>query len=175
MAAQIRLFHISEVSGIEVFDPRPSPSHFDGITGDVVFAIAERLLHNYLLPRDCPRVTYYLRPDTTEEDREHFFGESQAEFIIAIPSEWYNILSKTVLYCYEFAPDNFTLLDECAGYYISYRPEKPVACTVITDIINELLLRKVELRITPALIPLAKAVAASSLGFSNIRMRNARA
>ena len=51
-----RLFHISEEGGIDQFDPRPSPSFFAEIKGDVVFAISGKLLHNYLLPRDCPRV-----------------------------------------------------------------------------------------------------------------------
>jgi hypothetical protein len=171
----LRLFHISDLPGIEIFNPRPSPSHFDALTGDVVFAISGRLLHNYLLPRDCPRVTYYLRDETSEEDKKLFFGYSRAEFIVTVPTEWYDTIKKTVLYCYEFSPDSFTLLDECAGYYISNKPEKPIDCRVITDVVAEVLLRNVELRITQALIPLSKAVNASSLAYSLIRMRNARA
>ncbi|HEX3386423.1 MAG TPA: hypothetical protein VHS53_14585 [Mucilaginibacter sp.] len=171
----IRLFHISEEPGIKIFDPRPSPSHFDAITGDVVFAISGHLLHNYLLPRDCPRVTYYMRPETTLEDKHKFFGESRAEYIITVPSEWYETIKTTPLYCYEFAPDNFTLLDECAGYYISYSAEKPIAISVITDPVGEILARNTELRFSPAIIPLSKAVAQSSLGFSMVRMRNTKA
>jgi uncharacterized protein DUF6886 len=170
-----RLFHISEEPDIAIFEPRPSPSHFDAITGHVVFAISERLLHNYLLPRDCPRVTYYRTSKTTEEDRKQFFGESEVDFIITIPSEWHETIQKTILYCYEFGTENFTLLDECAEYYISYQPEKPIAITEISDILGELLSRNIELRITPALISISKAVAQSSLGFSIIRMRNAKA
>lgn len=71
-----RLFHISEEPGIKMFVPRPSPSHFDGITGNVVFAISESLLHNYLLPRDCPRVTYYASETTTTEESAIFFENS---------------------------------------------------------------------------------------------------
>ena len=169
-----KLFHISEEPGIRIFEPRPSPSSFDSINDDVVFAISGRLLHNYLLPRDCPRVTYYIGKQTNDEDKKKFFSESTAEYIITVPSDWYNTIKKTTLYCYEFAIDNFTLLDECAGYYISYEKEKPIAITVIPDTIAELLARRVELRFTSSLIPIADAVSASSLNFSLIRMRNAK-
>jgi hypothetical protein len=67
-----RLFHISEEPNIALFEPRPSPSFFESITGDVVFAISDELLHNYLLPRDCPRVTWYPSDTTTETDKERF-------------------------------------------------------------------------------------------------------
>jgi hypothetical protein len=168
-----RLFHISEEAGITIFKPRPSPSFFVEINGNVVFAISELLLHNYLLPRDCPRVTYYAAEKTSEADRQRFFGESKAAFVVIVESGWYRRIKDAVLYCYEFAPGGFSMLDECAGYCISYEPVKPVAVTVITDIVAELLKRKVELRFTPSLIEIAGAVGKSSLNYSMIRMRNA--
>ena len=168
-----RLFHISEKDGIESFDPRPSPSFFAEIKGDVVFAISGRLLHNYLLPRDCPRVTYYAVPTTSPEDRQTFLGQSRATHVVAIEAGWFSRVNTTTLYCYEFAADNFTCLDEVAGYYISYQPEMPVSRRRIDDIFRELLKGDVELRIQPELWTLANAVKDSSLSFSLIRMRNA--
>lgn len=168
-----RLFHISEEAGISLFEPRPSPSHFAGINGDVVFAITDSLLHNYLLPRDCPRVTYYLNPETTAADKEKFMGESNADHIITVESGWYQRINETTLYCYEFPADTFTLIDECAGYYISYQQVVPLSVNPVDDILAELLNRNIELRFTPSLIRLADAVSRSSLSFSLIRMRNA--
>jgi hypothetical protein len=168
-----RFFHISEEPGIKIFEPRPSPSKFDAITGNVVFAISEKLLHNYLLPRDCPRVTYYASPQTTKTDRDNYFKHSAADFIVTVESGWYEKISNTILYCYEFLPDKFTLLDECAGYYISYNPVEPVVVKVVPDLIGELLQHNIELRFTPDLTALADAVSKSTLGFSLIRMRNA--
>jgi hypothetical protein len=49
------LFHVSEDSGIERFEPRPSRYADE----PVVWAIDADRLRNYLLPRQCPRVTYY--------------------------------------------------------------------------------------------------------------------
>jgi hypothetical protein len=46
------LFHISEEPGIELFEPRVSEGR-----GPVVWAIDADRLRNYLLPRECPRVT----------------------------------------------------------------------------------------------------------------------
>jgi hypothetical protein len=168
-----RLFHISEEQGIPEFVPRPSPSHFDSITGDVVFAITEKLLHNYLLPRDCPRITYYKSDKTTAADADKFFGESVASHVVIVESGWYPRIRDTQLVCYEFPAETFTLLDECAGYYISYHPVVPSNVRTIGDTMTELLLRNIELRFTPSLIKLADDVVKSSLNFSIIRMRNA--
>jgi hypothetical protein len=168
-----RLFHISEEGGIDQFEPRPSPSLFTEIKGDVVFAISGRLLHNYLLPRDCPRVTYYAGPATSPEDRQRFLGQSRATHVVAIEAGWFPRVKETTLYCYEFAADNFTCLDEVAGYYISYEQEMPVSRRRVDDIFGELLKRDVELRVLPELRTLADAVKESSLSFSLIRMRNA--
>jgi hypothetical protein len=168
-----RLFHISEEDGIESFDPRPSPSFFAEIKGDVVFAISDKLLHNYLLPRDCPRVTYYAGPTTSPEDRQTFLGQSRASHVVAIEAGWFPRVNGSALYCYEFEPGNFTCLDEVAGYYISYGQEIPVSRRRIDDIFGELLKGDVELRVLPELWTLANAVKDSSLSFSLIRMRNA--
>jgi hypothetical protein len=167
------LFHVSEEPGIKIFEPRPSPSFFAGISGDVVFAIDGKLLHNYLLPRDCPRVTYYPTPKTTDADKGKFIGHSAATHIVTVESAWYQQIKATTLYCYEFPADYFALIDECAGYYISYHPVAPLSVTPVEDIISALLSRNIELRFTPSLIQLADAVSRSTLNFSNIRMRNA--
>jgi hypothetical protein len=79
-----RLFHISERQDIKVFEPRLSPSQFDLITGDVVFAISDRLMHNYLLQRDCPRVTYYASSKTSNADKATFLNNTDANYIITV-------------------------------------------------------------------------------------------
>jgi len=169
-----RLFHISEQPGISIFTPRPSPSHFDNITGNLVFAINDQLLHNYLLPRDCPRVTFYAGANTTDADKQRFMGNTTASHVVAVESGWYQRIKETTLYCYEFLSDDFVLIDECAGYYVSYKPALPIAVTVIDDIMAALLSRNIELRFMPSLICIAETVRDSSLQFSLIRMRNAK-
>lgn len=167
-----KLFHISEEPDIKIFHPRLSPQNYESIKGNVVFAISEKLLHNYLLPRDCPRVTYYLSPETTEEDKAKFFSGSKADYIVNVEYSWKERIGKAKLYKYEFSSENFALLDKIAGYYVSSQSEIPIAVTEITNISVEFFLKNVELRFLPSLQNLSEEVSKSSLNFSIIRMKN---
>ncbi len=161
------LFHVSEESCIERFEPRASE-----YTGEpVVWAIDADHLRNYLLPRECPRVTYYAGRETTTADVERFLGSSPA--VVAVESIWLERLRSCRLYCYHIPPETFDCLDRCAGYFVSRVPVVPARVEVFDDPIAELLKRGVELRFVPSLWPLRDAVVASSLQFSLIRMRNA--
>jgi len=174
MAAN-NIYHISENGGITSFKPRPSPSLFEGLTKDVFFGIEEKLLHNYLLPRDCPRVTFYAGENTSSEDRKLFLHTASAAYIVITEAGWLPVIEQTTLYCYEFDAAPFTLLDECAGYYVAYTEVKPVGIRRIDNILQQLTsLPHVELRIVPNLWAVAERVKASTLQFSLIRMRNAK-
>jgi len=161
------LFHVSEESGIERFEPRPSPSTDE----PVVWAIDADRLRNYLLPRECPRVTYYAGCETTAADVERFLGASPA--VIAVESAWLERLRLCRLYCYHLPPQTFACTDECAGYFVSRRPVVPAQVEVVDDLLAALLGRGVELRFVPNLWPLRDAVVSSTLRYSLIRMRNA--
>src|SRR5262245_44350111 len=162
------LFHVSEESGIERFEPRPS-SYTDD---PVVWAIDAARLRNYLVPRECPRVTYYAGRETTAADVERFLGSSPA--VVAVESGWWGRLRSVRLYCYHLPPETFACFDECAGYFVSRDPVVPALVEVFDDPIAELLRRGVELRFVPDLWPLRGAVVASTLRYSINRMRNAR-
>jgi hypothetical protein len=161
------LFHVSEEAGIERFDPRASRL----VNEPVVWAVDESRLRNYLMPRECPRVTYYAGRETTDADVERFLGSSTA--VVAIEREWFERVRSCRLYCYELPPQTFECIDECAGYLISRTSVVPARVEVIDDAVSELRKRGVELRIVANLWPLRDAVVASSLQFSMIRMRNA--
>lgn len=161
------LFHLSEESGIERFEPRAS----EYASGLVVWAIDAGRLRNYLVPRECPRVTYYAGRETIAADVERFLGSSPA--VVAVESAWLEQLRSCRLYCYHMPPDTFECLDECAGYFVSRVPVAPARVQVFDDPIAELVRRGVELRFVPNLWSLRDAVVASTLQFSLIRMRNA--
>ncbi|MCW3128181.1 MAG: hypothetical protein JWO03_3839 [Bacteroidetes bacterium] len=168
----LRLYHISEEPGIALFEPRPSPSAFDQIRGDVVFAVSGSLLHNYLLPRNCPRVTFYAGAQTTEGDKAAFLS-SGSKYVVAVELSWREAIRDTPLYCYEFSTEGFELLDENAGYYISYGSVRPVAVRAILHPLSALAERGVEAMFVSSLWPLAEAVQNSTLSFSLIRMSHA--
>ena len=167
-AVQIALFHVSEEPGIERFEPRAAA----GGGEPVVWAIDTERLRNYLVPRECPRVTYYAGSKTTTTDAERFLGSSAA--VVAIEQRWWERLRSCRLYCYRLPSETFRCVDECAGYFVSRVPVVPTSVDFVSDPIAELKRRDVELRIVPTLWPLRDAVVASSLQFSIIRMRNAQ-
>jgi hypothetical protein len=161
------LFHVSEDAGIQRFAPRVS------VRGEaVVWAVDDDRLRNYLVPRDCPRVTCYAGRTTTAADIERVLGASRA--VVAIEAGWYERLRTCRLYCYALPADTFQCVDDCAGYFVSRAAVVPARVAVVDDAIGELVRRGVELRVLPDLWDLHDAVAASSLQFSMIRMRNAR-
>lgn len=164
-----RIFHVSETPAITRFEPRP-----DAQGRECVWAIGDSRLHNYLLPRDCPRVTYYANSATTDADRATFFSASEAQSVVAIEHGWFAALRETHLHVYEFDRSTFALEDAIAAYYVSTRAQTPIAHRLVTDAAAELFDRGVELRVLSSLWPLRDAVVTSSLGFSIIRMRNAR-
>src|SRR5262249_41271941 len=161
------LFHVSEEPSIELFEPRAS-RYADP---PVVWAIDGDRLRNYLLPRECPRVTFYAGADTTRVDAERFLGSSPA--VVAVENGWLDQLRSCRLVCYHLPPATFECLDECAGYFVSRVPVAPSCVEVYDDLMAELLKRGVELRFVPNLSLLHDAVAAFSLRFSMTRMRNA--
>ena len=161
------LFHISDDADIARFDPRPSAYSAD----PVVWSIDADHLRNYLVPRDCPRVTFSAGPQTTPADRERFLCGSHA--VVAVEHRWLERLRTARMFCYHLPPETFECVDTCAGYFVSRVRVVPTRVDVIDDAIAELRRRNVELRVEPNLWRLRDAVAASSLMFSIIRMRNA--
>jgi len=167
------LFHMSDRPAITRFDPRPVAAPAADQSEALVWAIDREHLHNYLLPRDCPRVTFYALPDSDPEDIRRLIGYSTATYVVAIESRWLPEVARQQLYRYELPGDTFTLLDAGAGYYVSREPVLPRSVTPIPDLLGALLRPDIELRVMPSLWPLRDAVVASTLQFSIIRMRNA--
>ena len=161
------LFHVSEASNIQRFEPRPSPF----TDAPVVWGVDAERVRNYLLPRDCPRVTYYAGANSDATEVERFLGKSRS--VVAIEAGWLPQVRSCRLYCYHLPPDTFECLDEGAGYFVSRVAVAPARVEVYDDLMGELLRREVALRVVPNLWPLHDAVAASTLQFSMILMRNA--
>jgi len=161
------LFHVSEDPGIGRFEPRAT----GGASEPLVWAIDGPRLRNYLVPRDCPRVTCYAGPATTSADVGRFLGRSAA--VVAIEWGWFSRVRSSRLYCYHLPGESFECRDACAGYFVSRAPVAPVRVETIDDPIDRWSRGGVELRVVSNLWPLRDAVVASSLLFSMIRMHNA--
>jgi hypothetical protein len=161
------VYHVSDRPDIEVFEPRSMDPEAEAL----VWAVDGDRLRNYLVPRDCPRVTFYAGERTTSADRERFLGSSAA--VVAVEAEWFERIRSCRLYCYHLPGEPFACVDEIAGYFVSSSAVEPVRVDIVDDPVRSLLDRGVELRVLPDLWSLRDAVVASTLAFSIIRWRNA--
>ena len=165
-------FHFSEDAFISEFVPRPHPTNVH--EPPLVWAIdADDHAPNYLLPCDCPRICISIESNTTPADRERFFAHTVATRIIVVESRWLPTIRTTQLYRYHLPLTTFRSYNADAGYFASLVAVQPVSVEPVGDLVDALLAANVELRFTPLLWPLHHAVAASTLHFSMIRMRNA--
>jgi hypothetical protein len=167
------LFHVSEDPNIQLFEPRDPPTGAQGVSGKVVWAVDEAHLVNYLLPRDCPRVTFYTLPGSKSEDVVRLIGPSNAKHVVAIESGWFERAQQCNLTHYTLPPESFEVIDRGAGYHVSREPVAPLHAETITRPLDRILASGAELRVLPSLWSLCDAVTSSSLQFSAIRMRNA--
>ncbi len=170
----MRLFHVSEEPDIRVFHPRPPKRKDLDPTVGLVWAIDEARLPNFLTPRDCPRVTYHVGPETTPADRERFFSSSGMTHAVVIEHKWFSAVQNTTLYVYEFDATDFELQDDIAGYYVAKTTQCPVQKYILNDLFSELIRRNVEIRAVDSLWEIADAVKDSTLNWSLCRMANAK-
>jgi hypothetical protein len=163
----MRLFHVSETPGIARFEPRPAA---DGALK--VWAIEQRTLSNYLLPRDCPRVCF--RPGSASDPAELALLEG-AGAIIAIEAGWVERVSGARVFVYQMPVEGFGLEDETAGYWTSRGAVVPSGCVEVGDLPARIAETGARLVVLDSLWALHDRVRESGLAFSMIRMRNAQA
>jgi hypothetical protein len=164
----MRLYHVSEEKDIAEFVPRiPYRNDMDKSKG-LVWSLTEPSLPNWLTPRDCPRVGYRATDETTQDDISKFFS-STSRHGLAIEYAWLKRMASTTLYVYEFDIANF-YFDNCAGFYVSDKTEKPIDKVRYEDLFEELSMRNVETRILNNLWDFSEEVKKSSLKWSLCRM-----
>jgi len=166
------LFHVSDKGDIVRFEPRSTSNAYSSLTESVVWAIDERHLPNYLLPRECPRVCYYARSDSNPQDVQRLLGPAEARHVVAIDSTWFERASQEAIWIYELPGEPFEVLDSGAGYHVSRPLGEPVMPRRIEKPLLEMLAYDVELRVLKDLASLQELVIKSTLQFSCIRMRN---
>ncbi|WP_340646863.1 DUF6886 family protein [Phenylobacterium sp.] len=174
----MRLFHFSDDPGIEGFVPRPvgvpstRPPGRDWLNGPLVWAIDEATQPLYFFPRDCPRILLWPTPATTAEDRERWFGASDARMIAHIEWSWLERLNRGILYRYELPVGSFEDLED-AGMWVSRQPVTPLSVETLSNLPALMAAHGVELRVMAGLTSL-REVWSTSLHASGIRLRNAQ-
>ena len=137
-----------------------------------VWAVDTRHAPFFWFPRDCPRACLWLTSDTTDADRERFFG-SGASRVHALPADWVGRTRACRLYAYRLPSDCFEPA-EVGGVWVSTTAIDPVERVTVDDLIGLHARAGIELRVVPSLVDFWSQVIASTAGFSGWRLRNAR-
>jgi hypothetical protein len=167
------LLHFSEDPSISVFTPRPAKQK--DLPDPVVWAVGPRGASNFLLPRECPRITFGVWDRTTPEDAARFLSTSTARRVLVAEWSWLDRIRACTMYAYSMPPKTFEPLGlhDGADHFVSRATVVPTGRRVITDLLAALAAHDAELRFVPTLWPLRDQVGASSLHFSIYRMSNA--
>jgi len=168
----VALWHVSEDGAIPRFEPRGRPEHDS--PEPLVWAIDEQHVPAYWFPRDCPRGTFWAVDSTLAADVERFLTGDRRRRVHAVQSDWLDRVRTATLFAYELPDEPFEPYPRAAGYWVSRAAVEPLAVTPITDLLARHAAAGIELRIVPELGTLWERVAASSLEFSGIRLRNLR-
>ncbi|GAE06280.1 hypothetical protein JCM10914_2429 [Paenibacillus sp. JCM 10914] len=176
MREQVRranLYHFSEEGSIDRFIPREKQNRPD--VPAVVWAIDAEHEFTYFFPRDCPRIVLRRPEQISDKHAQLFFSHTTANSIITVEQDWYARISEQTLYRYALDASTFELFDATAGYYVSHQPVLPLQVDEISNLIERLLQRGIELRFTTSLYPLREAILASDFdGFGIHRFNNAK-
>jgi hypothetical protein len=156
------LWHVSEDDSIGRFEPR------DG----KVWAIATRLLPLYWFPRDCPRATFWAESTTTERDVDRFLGGDRARRVHVVEPEWLEPMRTTRVIAYRMPGDAF--VENGDRFWISAEPVEPLEVVELGDLVGRHEQAGIELQTEPDVLDFWDEVVGASLGFSGIRLRNAR-
>jgi hypothetical protein len=168
------VLHFSEDPTIREFVPHVARTATDSEA--VVWAVDADRAPDYWFPRDCPRAMAWVADTTTEEDRIAVLGSS-AERVHAIEYGWLRRLQTVRLYAYAFDATDFEpYADDPTSHARVARttvhplePPEPVG-----DLLALHRDAGIELRLVAHLWPWWDAVIVSTVGFSGIRLRNAR-
>ena len=167
------VLHFSEDPAITEFTPHVAPTA--QVREAYVWTVDAARAPDYWFPRQCPRAMAWGEPSTTEADRLAILGPSAAR-VHMIEYRWLAAMQNVHLYAYRFDATHFCphgneavpTAQVATGTVRPLGPPEPVG-----DLLALHEEAGIELRLVGSLWPWWRAVTASSVGFSGIRLRNA--
>jgi hypothetical protein len=162
------LWHASEDPAIVRFEPHVAATAAS--REPRVWAVDTRHLPLYWFPRDCPRGTFWATARTTAEDAALL---GRARRVHVIEEAWLPAMHATRVLGYRLPEDTFAPDPEVGGYWLSREPVEPLEMVELGDLVVRHEQSGIELRVVDNLWPIWSRVAASTLEYSGIRLRNA--
>jgi hypothetical protein len=168
------VLHFSEDPTITRFTPHVAPTARQEEA--YVWAVDHARAPDYWFPRQCPRAMAWTLQSTTKADRDRILGAGCGERVHAIEYGWLEAVQKTTLFAYRLPADRFRPFGEPEPHaVVAEEPVEPLGpAEPVGDLIRCHEEAGIQLRLLTNLWQFWDAVIASSLGFSGIRLRNAR-
>src|SRR5205809_1573105 len=127
------LWHVSEDARLSRFEPHRART---ALTDEpLVWAIDTRHLPLFWFPRDCPRLTFWAGPRTSENDSERFLDGLRDRRVHAIESSWLERARTAHLLAYRMPESSFEADEEVAGYWVSREPVEPLELVELGDLL----------------------------------------
>jgi len=172
--AQGEVLHFSEDPTIKRFVPHVAATSRE--TEAYVWAVDWPRCPDYWFPRDCPRGMAWVLPTTTDADRDRIVGAGSGIRVHAIEYGWLPALQSVRLYGYRLPAASFRYLGPTDTHaMVATEPVTPLGPPEpVGDLLALHEAAGIQLRLLPHLWPWWDEVIESSLGWSGIRLRNAR-
>lgn len=167
------MLHFSEDPTITRFVPHVAPTSREAEA--YVWAVDAARSPDYWFPRQCPRAMAWVTPATTDSDRDLVLGPGGGRRVHAIEYGWLEALRTVRLYVYRLPADGFRPIGDPPNAQVATEPAVPLGpAEPVGDVIALHEEAGIQLRVLPNLWPFWDVVITTSLGFSGIRLRNAR-
>ena len=167
------LLHFSEDPTIEHFVPHVAAT--TARAEPMVWAVDAARSPDYWFPRQCPRALAWVMPSTSNTDRERILSPGRAR-VHAVEYGWLEAIRTVELFAYRLPTAPFRPVDADDPH--AFVATTPVDSLGPAERVGDLFALHdeagIELRVLDNLWAFWDAVVGSSLGFSGIRLRNAR-
>ena len=177
------VLHFSEDPTITEFVPHVAATA--RVPQRYVWAVDAQRAPAYWFPRQCPRVLTWATAASAASDVDRIIGPARAPRVHAVEYAWLERMRTVRLYSYRLAATPFRPFGEPEPARVRGEPEPSAHVAEVAvrplgppEPVGDLFALHedagIELRVLPRLWPFWEAVAASTLGFSGIRLRNAQ-
>jgi hypothetical protein len=141
-----------------------------------VWAVDHARAPGYWFPRQCPRAMAWVRDTTTDADRDRIIGVGCGDRVHAVEFGWLEEMRTAQLFAYRLPADRFRPFGSPEPHaHVAVEPVEPLGVAEpVGDLLRCHAEAGIQLRVLDNLWAFWDAVIASSVGFSGIRLRNAK-
>lgn len=167
-----QVLHFSEDPTITRFVPHVAPTSAE--PDAYVWAVDYRRAPDYWFPRRCPRAMAWVEPTTSTADRLLIIGP-YGNRVHAIEYAWLDAMRTTTVYAYRLPAERFRPIGTESHAMVATQTVRPLGPPEpVGDLLALHEEAGIQLRVLDNLWPYWDVVITSTIGFSGIRLRNAK-